>query len=182
MRRTGLALAAALLVLQGCGRDDSRPVTLFEWEDYVQEPFLKAYEASGWKIPISGRLDIGAATAAVSPAFLQAGGLNGLTSIAVFTPAIGKPAVRKFVQSYEAHYGLVPTQRSFFVYEAVLLVTDAIRHAGKDTPDAIEAALKATKMPSALGGSYKMNDHNHPAMPLFVTGLKDGKPAIIAQE
>jgi branched-chain amino acid transport system substrate-binding protein len=145
-------------------------------------PFFKAYEASGWKVPISGRLDIAGALAAVSPDFVKAGGLNSLTSIAVFTPSIGKPGVQAFVKSYEAHYGLVPTQRSFFVYEAVLLVTDAIRRAGKDSPAAIEAALKTTRMPSALGGTYKMNDHNHPAMPLFVTGVKDGKPAIVAQE
>lgn len=144
--------------------------------------FFKAYEASGWKVPISGRLDIGAAMAAVSPGFRDAGGLKDLTSIAVFTPAIGKPGVQAFVKSYEARYGLVPTQRSYFVYEAVLLVTDAIRHAGNATPAAIEAALKTTKMPSALGGTYKMNDHNHPALPLFITGIKDGKPAIIAEE
>ena len=144
--------------------------------------FFKAYEASGWKVPISGRLDIGAAMAAVSPAFRDAGGLKDLTSIAVFTPAIGKPGVQAFVKSYEARYGLVPTQRSYFVYEAVLLVTDAIRHAGKATPAAIEAALKTSRMPSALGGTYKMNDHNHPTLPLFITGLKDGKPAIIAEE
>jgi branched-chain amino acid transport system substrate-binding protein len=158
------------------------PDTLLAMPGSMTTGFFKAYEASGWKVPVSGRLDIGAAVAAVSPSFREEGGLAGLTSIAVFTPLIDKPGVKAFVNAYQAHYGLVPTQRSFFVYEAVLLVADAIKRAGSDTPAAIEAALKTTDMPSALGGTYKVNDHNHPETPLFIIGLKDGKPAVIAEE
>jgi ABC-type branched-subunit amino acid transport system substrate-binding protein len=76
----------------------------------------------------------------------------------------------------------MPTQRSFFVYEAVYLAADAIRRAGKDTPDAIQKALKTTKMPSALGGTYVVDDHNHSHTPLFIMGLKDGKPVVVATE
>ena len=144
--------------------------------------FFKAYEASGWKVPVSGRFDLGAALGAVSPTLREAGEMNNLTSIAVFTPLIDKPGVKDFVASYQSHYGLLPTQRSFFVYEATLLVVDAIKRAGTAEPEAIEAALKSTTMPSLLGGTYKMNDHNHPVMPLFIVGLKDGKPAVVAEE
>ena len=76
----------------------------------------------------------------------------------------------------------MPTQRSFFVYEATLLVADAIRRAGADQPAPIEQALKTTTMPSLLGGTYAPDDHNHPHMPLFIVGLQDGKPAVIATE
>jgi len=76
----------------------------------------------------------------------------------------------------------MPTQRSFFVYEATYLVVDAIRRAGTDQPAAIEAALKTTEMPSLLGGTYKLDDHNHPRLPLFIVGMQDGKPAVIATE
>jgi branched-chain amino acid transport system substrate-binding protein len=144
--------------------------------------FFKAYEASGWKVPISGRLDVGSALSAVSPAFRDSGALASLTSIAVFTPLIDKPDVRAFVASYRAHYGLVPTQRSFFVYEATYLVADAIRRAGADQPAAIEQALKTTTMPSILGGTYAPDDHNHAHTPLFVVGLVEGKPSVIATE
>jgi ABC-type branched-subunit amino acid transport system substrate-binding protein len=144
--------------------------------------FFRAFEASGWKVPISGRTDLGAALAAVSPAFREAGGLADMTSIAVFSTLIDKPGVQAFVTSYRAHYGLVPTQRSFFVYEATLLVVDAIRRAGSDEPAAIEQALKTTAMPSLLGGTYAVDDHNHPKMPLFILGLRDGKPAVVATE
>jgi branched-chain amino acid transport system substrate-binding protein len=145
-------------------------------------PFFRAYEASGWKVPVTGRVDLGAAAAAVSPAFRDAGGLADMTSVSVFSPLIDKPGVQDFVASYRAHYGLTPTQRSFFVYEATLLVVDAIRRAGVDQPAAIEQALKTTTMPSMLGGTYAPDDHNHPHMPVFILGMRDGKPAVIATE
>jgi branched-chain amino acid transport system substrate-binding protein len=144
--------------------------------------FFKAYEASGWKVPVTGRFDFPAALGAVSPGFRDAGGLATMTGIAVFTPLIEKPRVKAFVASYEAHYGLVPTQRSFFVYEATLLAADAIRRAHADNPAAIEKALKATRMPSLLGGTYAPDDHNHAHTPLFIVGMHDGKPAVVATE
>ncbi|HEY1412605.1 MAG TPA: ABC transporter substrate-binding protein [Rhodopila sp.] len=144
--------------------------------------FFKAYEASGWKVPVTGRFDFPAALGAVSPGFRDAGGLATMTGIAVFTPLIDRPRVKAFVASYEAHYGLVPTQRSFFVYEATLLAADTIRRAHADNPAAIEKALKTTKMPSLLGGTYTPDDHNHAHTPLFIIGMQDGKPAVVATE
>ena len=144
--------------------------------------FFKAFEVSGWKIPVVGRIDLAGAQAAVSPAFREAGGLAGVHSIAVFAPALPIPAIQDFVARYRAHTGLMPTQRSFFVYEAVLLASDAIKRAGTDTPSAIEAALKSSTMPSQLGGTYAMDDHNHPHLPLFILGLREGRPTVIATE
>jgi branched-chain amino acid transport system substrate-binding protein len=142
--------------------------------------FFKAYEGAGLKIPVTGRVDIGSALGAVSPTFRQEGGLSGLTSITVFTPLLDKPAVRDFVLSYQAHYQIMPTQRALFVYEATYLVVDAIRRAGSDQPAAIEQALKTTIMPSLLGGTYTPDDHNHAHTPLFIVGLRDAKPAVVA--
>ena len=170
-------LTALLVKLKASGPD-----VLLTMPGSSTAAFFKAYEASGWKVPVSGRLDLGVAMGAVSPAFRDAGGLANLTSIAVFTPLVDKPGVRDFVASYQAHYGLVPTQRSYFVYEATYLVADAIRRAGSDQPAAIEQALKSTTMPSLLGGSYAPDDHNHAHTPLFVVGLVEGKPAVIATE
>jgi branched-chain amino acid transport system substrate-binding protein len=144
--------------------------------------FFKAYEMSGWKVPVTGRFDIAGALAAVSQTFRDAGGMAELTGIAVFTPVWDRPEVQDFVASYKAHYGIVPTQRSFFVFEATYLVVDAIKRAGSDQPAAIEQALKTTTMPSRLGGTYKLDDHNHPQTPLQILGLRDGKPVVIAIE
>ena len=144
--------------------------------------FFQGYEASGWKVPVTGRFDLAGAAAAVSQPFRDAGGLAGVTGIAVFTPVLDKPDVQAFVAAYKSRYGLVPTQRSFFVFEATYLVVDAIRRAGSDQPDAIKQALKTTTMPSRLGGSYSPDDHNHAHTPLQILGYKDGKPIVIAME
>jgi branched-chain amino acid transport system substrate-binding protein len=144
--------------------------------------FFQGYEASGWKVPVTGRFDLAGAAATVSSQFRDAGGLSGVTGIAVFTPVLDKPDVQAFVAAYKSRYGLVPTQRSFFVFEATYLVVDAIRRAESDQPDAIKQALKTTTMPSRLGGSYSPDDHNHAHTPLQILGYKDGKPAVIATE
>jgi branched-chain amino acid transport system substrate-binding protein len=116
-------------------------------------PFFRAYEQSGWNVPITGRVDFAAATGAVSPEFLASGGLDGATSITVFNPLIETPGVQDFVQAYRAKYGIMPTQRSFFAYEATNLVADAIGRANSDKPEDIERALKTTTMPSLAGGN-----------------------------
>jgi branched-chain amino acid transport system substrate-binding protein len=144
--------------------------------------FFKAYESYGWKVPLTGRIDFPAALGAISQQFRDSGALAGMTSITVFTPEQQTPQIQDFVAAYRSHYGLMPTQRSFFVYEATLLVADAIRRAGSDEPAAIRAALKATTMPSLLGGTYALDEHNHAHTPMQILGLRDGRPTVIAIE
>jgi ABC-type branched-subunit amino acid transport system substrate-binding protein len=136
-------------------------------------PFLKAAVAAGWKPPVTGRVDLAAATAA---------GITDVTSVVNFSPLQNTPGVQAFVAAYQSHYGIAPTQRAFYVYEATLIATDAIRRAKSDKPAAIEAALKTTKMKSALGGTYAPDDHNHAHTPLLILGMRDGKQAVIATE
>lgn len=169
-------LAPLLARLKGLAPD--RVVTLLSTST---APFFRAYEQSGWSVPITGRIDYAAATAAVSPQFLTSGGLDGATSITVFNPVMENNGVQDFVQAYRAKYGVMPTQRSFFAYEATNLVVDAIRRANSDKPEDIERALKNTKMPSLLGGTYAMDDHNHPHTPMQIVGVRDGKMSVIAQ-
>ena len=141
--------------------------------------FFSAYEKSGWTVPLTGRIDFPTVTKAVSPGFVTAGGLDKAASISLFSPALDTPGVQDFVHGYEAKYGLVPNQLPFYAYEATYLIVDAIRRAGSDKPADIEQALKTTKMPSLQGGTYAMDDHNHPHMPLQMIGLRNGKVAVI---
>ena len=143
--------------------------------------FFHAYEQSGGSVPITGRIDFPEAMGAVSPQFLAAGGLDGATSVTVFNPLIETPGVQDFVQAYRAKYGIMPTQRSFFTYEAANLVVDAIRRAGSDKSEDIRQALKTTKMPSLLGGTYAMDDHNHSHTPMQIMAVRAGKVSVIAQ-
>lgn len=144
-------------------------------------PFLRAYEQTPGSAPVSGRVDFAAAIRALSPQFVAAGGLAEATSVTVFNPFIETAGVKDFVAAYRAKYGLTPTQRSFFAYESTYLVVDAIRRAGSDKPEDIQKALKSSTMPSLLGGSYAMDDHNHPHTPLQIVGVREGKVSVIAQ-
>jgi len=143
--------------------------------------FFRAYEQTPGSAPVSGRIDFAAAIGALSPQFVAAGGLANATSVTVFNPFIETPGVKDFVDAYRAKYGLTPTQRSFFAYESTYLVVDAIRRAGSDRPEDIQKALKSSSMPSLLGGSYTMDNHNHPHTPLQIVGVRDGKVSVIAQ-
>jgi branched-chain amino acid transport system substrate-binding protein len=143
--------------------------------------FFRAYEQMGGGIGLAGRLDYTAALATLSPQFLASGGLADAASITVFNPLIDKPGVRDFVEAYRSKYGIMPTQRSFFAFEATNLVADAIRRAGSDRPEDIRVALKSGKMPSLLGGSYAMDDHNHSHTPMQIVAVRDGKPKVIAE-
>ena len=132
----------------------------------AQPPTMRATSSSGWRLMRAATL--GPATRA---------------SASICSPTVqDTPGIKEFVAAYRAHYGLMPTQRSFFVYEATLLVVDAIRRAGSDQPAAIHQALKTTTMPSMLGGSYAPDDHNHAHTPLQILGLRAGRPAVIATE
>lgn len=137
-------------------------------------PFFRAYEQSGWSVPVTGRIDLTAAAGALSPGFLASGGLDGATSITVFNPLIETPGGQDFIQAYRAKYGIMPTQRSFFAYEATNLVVDAIRRANPDKSEDIKRALKTTTMPSLLGGTYAMDDHNHPHTPMQIVACETG--------
>jgi hypothetical protein len=68
------------------------------------------------------------------------------------------------------------------VYHGTLLAVDAIRRARPDKPAAIEKALKSTRMVSRQGGSYALDDQNHPHTPLFIVGLQGSKLAVSATE
>lgn len=96
-------------------------------------------------------------------------------------PTEDTQGVQDFVQAYRAHFGLMPTQRSFFAYEATRLVVDAIHRANSDSPADIQSALKSSRMPALHGGTYAMDAHNHPHTPLQIVGLRGGKVVVIGK-
>ena len=157
---------------------DGNPEALALFTGPSSAGLMKALEASGWKVTVTGRVDPAMAMAAVSESFRPA--LAGMTSAGPYSNVLQTPGVQDFVRSYQAHYGIMPTQRAFFVYEATLLAADAIARAGSTDPVAVQKALKASSMPSMLGSTYTMDDHNHPNLPIVVVGVRDGKPAVVA--
>lgn len=141
--------------------------------------FFRAYEQRGEGIPLAGRIDFAVAIANSSSQFVAAGGLDQATGIAVFAPSVSTPAVQAFVASYRAKYGLAPTQRSFFAFEATELIVDAIRRAKSDDPAAVQQALRSTQMPSMLGGTFAMDEHNHSHTTMQILGIRGSKLAVL---
>ena len=143
--------------------------------------FFRAYEQIGGDIPIAGRIDFSAAIANLSPQFVAAGRLDRAAGISVFTPSASASDVQEFAASYRAKYGLAPTQRSIFAFEAAELVVDAIRRAKSDDPVAVRQALRSTQMPSMLGGTFAMDEHNHSHVRMQIVGMRGGNPAVLEQ-
>lgn len=141
--------------------------------------FFRAYEQTGGGTPIAGRIDFTAAIANLSPQFVAAGALDRSAGISVFTPSASDSGVREFVASYREKYGLAPTQRSVLAFEATELVVDAIRRANSDDPVAIRQALRSTRMPSMLGGTFAMDEHNHAHVMMQIVGVRGGKLAVL---
>lgn len=139
--------------------------------------FLRAYEQSGGKIPLAGRIDFAVAATALSPKFLTSREFEQASGISVFTPIV--PDVATFVRAYQDKYGIVPTQRAFFAYEATKLIADAIGRAGSDAPQAIQAALKASTMPSLSGGTFTMDKNNHSHTSMQIVGMRSGKLTVL---
>ena len=141
--------------------------------------FFRAYEQTGGGIPLAGRIDFTAAIANLSPQFVAAGALDRSAGISVFTPSAPDSGVQEFVASYREKYGLAPTQRSVLAFEATELVVDAIRRANSDDPVAIRQALRSTQMPSMLGGTFAMDEHNHAHVMMQIVGVRGGKLAVL---
>ena len=89
--------------------------------------------------------------------------------------------MQAFVTSYRTKYGVAPTQRSVFAFEATELVVDAIRRAKSDDPAAVQQALRSTRMPSMLGGTFAMDEHNHSHTAMQIVGIRGGKLAVLDQ-
>lgn len=137
--------------------------------------FFRAYEHSGGKIPLAGRIDFSSALATLSPQFIASGIFDKTAGISVFTPSSPDTQLQDFVRAYHEKYGLVPTQRAAFAFEATQLIADAIKRAGSDEPAAIQQALKASSMNSFLGGNFKMDEHNHAHTSMQIIGVRGGK-------
>ena len=139
--------------------------------------FFRAYEKGGGKIPLAGRIDFSVAAAALSPEFLASAEFEKASGISVFTPLL--PEVAVFVRAYQDKYGIAPTQRAFFAYEATKLIADAIDRAGSDAPQAIQAALRASTIPSLSGGTFTMDKNNHAHTAMQIVGMRGSRLAVL---
>lgn len=138
--------------------------------------FLKQYQAWGAKIPVTGRFDPGLLSAAQ-----RAGGfLDGSIGVLPYSPEIDTPANHRFVSSYRERNKADPQFQSAYGYEAMYLIADAIKRAGKAEPAAIREALASARMASMVGTSIEFDAQHQAHNNAVILLLKDGKISILS--
>ena len=125
--------------------------------------FMKQYAQSGVDIPLIG------------PAFsfdqniLQAVGdaALGVKNTANWSKDIDNAANKKFVESYEAEYGRLPSVYASYGYDTANLLLSALDKASVNDADAFQKALEAADFDS-VRGKFSFASNHHPIQDIYV--------------
>ncbi|HTR03501.1 MAG TPA: ABC transporter substrate-binding protein [Thermoanaerobaculia bacterium] len=85
------------------------------------------------------------------------------------------PAVRRFVEAYEAKYGAEPDSIAATSYDAMRLLADAITRAGSTEGRRVRDALAATKNFAGVTGTITMDSDRNPIKPAVVLKVVGGR-------
>lgn len=95
-----------------------------------------------------------------------------------YSPDEKRPEVQEFVKAYFDMYHKTPDAMAVLGYDAMRVIADAIKRAGKADRDAIKDALaQTTNFPGASGTITIDKDHNA-RKPIVVIQIKDFKSAL----
>ncbi|RUM97508.1 ABC transporter substrate-binding protein [Pseudaminobacter arsenicus] len=125
--------------------------------------FTKQYAQSGVGIPLLGpgfsfSQDV---LAAIGDAAL------GVKNSASWAKDLDNEANKKFVETFQAEYGRLPSVYAAQAYDTGNLIVSAAAKASVKDADAFRAALKEAKFDS-VRGKFKFNTNNHPIQDLYV--------------
>ena len=133
---------------------------------------LQQYKELGLNIPISGRAPIFTEDAKNQIGFATLEKSSSLDPWFVFDP---RPISQDFVQRYKEANGYEPIWQTVLTYESMMVVADAITHAGSDDPKAIRDAIAKTDLADTILGRIKFNDHNQNLGTVHMAQIVDGK-------
>jgi branched-chain amino acid transport system substrate-binding protein len=125
--------------------------------------FTKQYAQSGVDIPLLGpgfsfSQDV---LAAIGDAAL------GVKISASWAKDLDNEANKKFVETFQAEYGRLPSVYAAQAYDTGNLIVSAAAKASVKDADAFRAALKEANFDS-VRGKFKFNTNNHPIQDLYV--------------
>jgi branched-chain amino acid transport system substrate-binding protein len=125
--------------------------------------FTKQYAQSGVDIPLLGpgfsfSQDV---LAAIGDAAL------GVKNSASWAKDLDNEANKKFVETFQAEYGRLPSVYAAQAYDTGNLIVSAAGKASVKDADAFRAALKEANFDS-VRGKFKFNTNNHPIQDLYV--------------
>lgn len=91
-----------------------------------------------------------------------------------YSPEDTRPIVQDFVQKYQAKFGAAPDALATLGYDAMTIMLDAIKRAGKTDGKAIKEALAATDL-AVVSGQVKFDGERNPVKSAVIIEIKGGK-------
>ncbi len=86
-----------------------------------------------------------------------------------------RPEVQDFIKRFQARYGEIPDAMAILGYDAMGVLADAIKRAGKTEPQAIRDALAATKDYPGASGVITIDANRNARKPIVVVRILGGK-------
>ena len=136
---------------------------------------MRQWYSMGGGVPLTGRVLVDQ----VPKEIMDSGFLDGTTSVQPYDPSVDTPGNKAFVEAFRKLHNVPPILVSFESYEAMKVLIDAIRRAGKADPAAIRDALATAKMPSMLGTVIEFDDHNLAHHNAIILTIKGGKVMVV---
>jgi len=91
-----------------------------------------------------------------------------------YAPDDTRPVVQDFVKKYEAKYKSKPDALACLAYDAMYIMLDAIKRAGKTDGESIRKALVETNL-GVVSGQVKFDANRNPIKAAAIIQIKDGK-------
>ncbi len=131
--------------------------------------FIRQYRGMNIESLLSGRVSLDELLPVI-----QAGALEGATSVYPYAVQLDTPENKAFVESFKTAYGELPNYQSFQGYESVRVLADALKRSKGLTPAGLKQALKEADFASVTGGNIKFDDHNQAHNLALIVKVKDG--------
>jgi branched-chain amino acid transport system substrate-binding protein len=125
--------------------------------------FMKQYAQSGVDIPVIGPGF--SFSQDVLPAIGD--GALGVKNSASWAKDLDNAASKKFVETFQAEYGRLPSIYAAQAYDTGSLIVAAANKASVKDADAFRTALKAAEFDS-VRGKFSFNTNNHPIQDIYV--------------
>ena len=115
-----------------------------------------------------------------SPKLLEIGGanLNGSFFANHYFVGEDRPAVKNFVEKFQAEYGTLPDSVNALSYDAMHILADAIRRAGSLDRAAIRDQIATTKDYQGVSGVITMGADRNPIKPVAILAIQNGEIAL----
>jgi branched-chain amino acid transport system substrate-binding protein len=102
----------------------------------------------------------------------------GWTVISQYVPTIDTPKNKSFVAEFKKAYNVLPDKYAVSGYDAIMVVADAIKRAGKAEPDKIRDALEKSNI-EVVQGTVSFDDKHQASTNAVISENRNGGTAVL---